>query len=151
MGEFMRLTNLDIFNYSVNLIKEFGVETATNVDLPIYAIYVIQYNINQLSIAYDLIQRLRSAIGQRYGNYNIEDETYYLDEDKINIASEEMDKILADTQEIDLKLIPLSLLLQTPLTQAQMAALIFMIEDDVSINRVKGGTSNGSNKDDDKS
>jgi hypothetical protein len=32
-----------------------------------------------------------------------------------------------------------------------MAALIFMIEDDVSINRVKGGTSNGSNKDDDKS
>jgi hypothetical protein len=46
MGEFMRLTNLDIFNYSVNLIKEFGVETATNVDLPIYAIYVIQYNIN---------------------------------------------------------------------------------------------------------
>ena len=125
------LSNKEVYNIVAGIVQYWGEIEQASI-LPTYINYCIQYNYTVLLSTAELVDKMRLSLGQKYGVYDNEDNSYHLNVESTVLAEKELNDILAIVQEYNIKTIKLSSVLNIPFTPSQMQILLFMIEDDVS-------------------
>lgn len=120
-------SNKDIYRITKQLLSEFK---DNNIILPIQINYSIQYNLDKLVHLYNLIEGSRNSLGEKYGTFLEEERVYKIFPENIEKAQMELDKLFEIEHNVDIKLVSLEDLKELPLTNTQMAALLFMIEEE---------------------
>ena len=69
-------------------------------------------------------------LGEKYGTFLEEERVYKIFPENIEKAQMELDKLFEIEHNVDIKLVSLEDLKELPLTNTQMAALLFMIEEE---------------------
>ena len=125
----MKLTNNEIYNYANALITYFGADN--DMKLPIKVSFFLQKNIKTIVEAAQEIDRVRTEIIQRYGVPSEDnDQSYQIPEDKIEIASQELQELFDLEQDLNIHRFNLDDFNNLEMTSAQTSALLFMIEDE---------------------
>ena len=125
----MKLTNSEIYNYANALMTYFGVDN--DMKLPIKVSFFLQKNIKTIVEAAQEIDRVRTEIIQRYGVPSEDnDQSYQIPEDKIEIASQELQELFDLEQDLNIHRFNLDDFNNLEMTSAQTSALLFMIEDE---------------------
>ena len=120
------MTNAEIYSLS----KALGI--AFNNDekyLPARINFFIQKNRSILSQISESIESSRATIIKHYGKIQA-DGSYFIPEENLNQANQELADLLNIEQEVSITPIKLSGLDGLDFTSAQMQALLFMIEED---------------------
>lgn len=122
----MKLNNSFIYSSEKSIANAF--KSTTN--LPARINFVIQKNLDELSLlAYD-IEKIRKNIIEKYGNINEEDNSYNIPKENIHLAQKELDDLLEVEQDVNIRFIKASWLDGFDLTMEQMASIMFMIEEE---------------------
>lgn len=124
----IKMTNNQIYNYTLLLQKYFNEDKKEL--LPIQVNYAIQKNLEILMSNSKIIENLRNSIGKKYGVYQEEERAYLIPLEKREEAQDEIDKILEMEELLDIKFITLQDLSGLELSNGQMRALLFMIEEE---------------------
>lgn len=122
-----KLSNGKIYTITNSLFKEFN-SFENGIDLPISVNYAIQYNLNTLLDLYEQIDKARNCIGQKYGVFLQEENSYQIGKENLEKARKELDLLFEIEHSIDLCMIKLEDLKDIKMTPQQMASIIFMIE-----------------------
>lgn len=122
----MKLTNNEIYTYAIALKEAFNDE---NQKLPIKVNFYLQKNKTLLTqLAMD-IEKARVEIAKEYGVLDEESQQYVIPQDKIEIASQELNDLFNLEQEVNIYTINIDALSEDLLiSTAQMEALMFMID-----------------------
>ena len=123
----LKMTNAEIFGFW-NIFKE-TFENDTQY-LPARVSFYFYKNLSNLNNALEIIERARRNILLTYGNFDSANNTYHFDEDKKNIANQELQELLQIEQEVEIILMPLSWFDNLNFTSKQMQILGIMIEED---------------------
>lgn len=123
----MIISNKNILE-RIHVIEEaFSNETKT---FPVFFNYIFQKNVNILLEAAMEIEQSRMAIGQKYGEYDSEQNGYTIPEENIKLAHEEYDQLMDILQELNTISIKLEKIKDIEFTLPQMNAIMFMIEEE---------------------
>ena len=122
----MTLTNKEIYEYTINLNKEFS----NSMQLPIKINFYLQKNKKLLLELAQDIEESRLNIIKKFGKYDEEIKDYIIPDENYLVAAAEMEDLLNLEQNISLYKINIAdfdekLILSTK----QMEALMFMIEE----------------------
>lgn len=123
------MSNRKIYEIVNKLSKEFN-SFESGIDLPIRVNYAIQYNLTVLTELYLDIEKARNAVGQKYGEFLEEENSYKIKKENLEKAQRELDLLLEIQHGVNIITIKIKDLEETKLTSQQMAALIFMIEEE---------------------
>ena len=134
-----QFSNQEILLYAEQLNKTF-LKEENNIELPIKANFYLQKNIKIIMEAAQEINDARLKIGAKYGEYNAQEESYFItDSNKLERARQDLYNLLSIDQILDICMISLSDLenMAKPLTVLQMNAIFFMIDDDSNESDIK--------------
>lgn len=120
------LSNKDIYNNTINLQQNFN--DASDLYLPVLVNFAIQKNFATLFKLSEIIEKVRTDVAKRYGNSN-GDGSYFIPEEKREIASKELDQLMEAQQSVDIYMIKIEDIKDLKMTSQQMASLLFMIEE----------------------
>lgn len=123
----MKLTNNQIYNYAVELQKNFQDETQK---LPVKINFYLQKNKNiLLELAQD-IEKSRTDIIQSYSVIDEEIKQSIIPSDKFEEASKELEDLFSLKQEVQIYTVQIDTFPKDiSFTIGQMEAIMFMIED----------------------
>ena len=121
------LNNKLIYEYTLSLKQNFN---DNKINLPIKLNYAIQRNLNTLSQIVETTEKMKMAIGERYGEYNSETNSYQIPPEQVPNANKELNTLMEIEESVDIRKIKLSELENLSLTSEQMASLLFMIEEE---------------------
>lgn len=122
----MKLTNSQIYNYAIELQKNFQDETQK---LPIKINFYLQKNKNTLLELAQNIEQIRTDIIANYGELNIETNQYIVPSEKVAEASKELEDLFALEQEVQIYTISIDTFPEDiSFTSGQMQAIMFMID-----------------------
>ncbi len=124
----MKLTNLQIYNHASALLEEFSPEC--DLKLPVRINFFLQKNIQTLTTLGKEIETARLTIVQQYGSLNEDGSSYTIPNDKVAVASAELEELLTLEQDVVIRTFKLSDFDNVDLSYKQMNALMFMIEDE---------------------
>ena len=124
----MKLTNNEIYNYANALLQYFGADN--EMKLPIKVSFFLQKNIKVITEAAQEIDKVRMEIIQRYGTPSEDGQSYQISEDKIEIASQELEELFNIEQDLNVHRFNIDDFNNIEMTSAQTGALLFMIKDD---------------------
>ena len=124
----MKLTNLQIYNHASALLEEFGAEC--DLKLPVRINFFLQKNIQILTTLGKEVETARLAIIQQYGSLSEDGNSYVIPNDKVSVASAELEELLSLEQDVTIRTFKLSDFDTVDLSYKQMNALMFMIEDE---------------------
>ena len=124
----MTLTNNEIYNYANALAGEFGQDK--DIKLPIKINFYLQKNLNELIGLAQEIEKQRISIAEEYGNLNEETNQYEIPPENIAPATQKLDDFFSLTQDVKIYKVKLDAFEDLELTQGQMQALLFMIDDE---------------------
>ena len=123
----MKLTNLLIYNYASNLIVEFS--NSAELKLPVKVNFYLQKNLLTLKNLATEIEESRLNIVQEYGQINEDGTSYFIPNENIEKAQQELNDLFALDQEVQIYMIKLdSFNDDILLSMSQMESLMFMIE-----------------------
>ena len=122
----MKLNNNIIYQYAQILNQAFD-----NLDIyiPAKANFFIQKNRAVIAAAAQEVDKSRIDIIRHYGEPDESGEQIVIPQDKIEVASKELEDLFTIEQELDIKTFSIESLGDTQFTAAQMQAIMFMIED----------------------
>ena len=123
-----KMTNRDIYDYAQLLINAFQ---KSEIKLPIKINFYLQKNKKTLCSLAQEIEEQRKVIIREYGVMNSEKETIEVPLEKISEASQKMNELFNLTQDVNIYKVKLDDFDNIELTQQEMEALLFMIEDEV--------------------
>lgn len=123
-----KITNRDIYDYTQLLINAFQ---KSEIKLPIKINFYLQKNKKTLCSLAQEIEEQRKAIIREYGVMNSEKETIEVPLEKISEASQKMNELFSLTQDVNIYKVKLNDFNNIELTQQEMEALLFMIEDEI--------------------
>ena len=121
------LTNQEIYEYTFGLKNAFS---STVMELPILINYSIQKNLHTLTKFAQTIEQLRNSIGEKYGAYNAELNSFKILPENMEQAKTDLKKLMEIEEKVEIRTIKLEDLKDIKLTNQQMAALLFMIEEE---------------------
>ena len=122
----MRLTNNQIYTYATNLAAAFNDSTQK---FPIKVNFYFQKNKETLINMAQDIEKARMDLLSQYGHLDTETNRFILDDDKIVIASKELEDLFNLEQEVNIYKVNIdSFGDDIVLTTGQMEALLFMID-----------------------
>ena len=122
----MKLTNNQIYTYATNLAAAFNDSTQK---FPIKVNFYFQKNKETLINMAQDIEKARMDLLSQYGHLDNEQNRFILDEDKIAIASQELEDLFNLEQEVNIYKVNIdSFGDDIVLTTGQMEALLFMID-----------------------
>ncbi len=121
------LNNKLIYEYTLSLKQNFN---DNKINLPIKLNYAIQRNLNTLSQIVETTEKMKMAIGEKYGEYNSETNSYQIPPEQVPNANKELNTLMEIEESADIRKIKLSELENLCLTSEQMASLLFMIEEE---------------------
>ena len=124
----MKLTNNEIYNYTNALLQYFGADN--EMKLPIKASFFLQKNIKVITEAAQEIDKVRMEIIQRYGTPAEDGQSYQVPEDKIEVASQELEELFNIEQDLNIHRFDIDDFNNIEMTSAQTGALLFMIKDE---------------------
>lgn len=124
----LQLTNENIYMIFTNL-QQYLINSQQDVILPLLSNFYLLKNYKKFRNLSNEIDIMRESIGKKHGTLQ-EDGTYFIAEDKIPLAQQELQELGQIEQSVDIYTISLKDLKDTLLTTKQMEALLFMIEDD---------------------
>ena len=123
----MKLTNLQIYNYASNLLEEFS--NSAELKLPVKVNFYLQKNLLTLKNLATEIEESRLNIIQEYGQINENGTSYFIPNENIEKAQQELNDLFALEQEVQIYMIKLdSFNDDILLSMSQMESLMFMIE-----------------------
>lgn len=123
----MKLTNLQIYNYASNLLEEFS--NSAELKLPVKVNFYLQKNLLTLKNLATEIEESRLNIVQEYGQINEDGTSYFIPNENIEKAQQELNDLFALDQEVQIYMIKLdSFNDDILLSMSQMESLMFMIE-----------------------
>lgn len=123
-----KMTNRDIYDYAQFLINAFQ---KSEIKLPIKINFYLQKNKKTLCSLAQEIEEQRKTIIREYGVMNSEKETIEVPLEKITEASQKMNELFSLTQDVNIYKVKLDDFNSIELTQQEMEALLFMIEDEI--------------------
>lgn len=123
-----KMTNRDIYDYAQFLINAFQ---KSEIKLPIKINFYLQKNKKTLCSLAQEIEEQRKVIIREYGVINKEKETIEVPLEKISDASQKMNELFNLTQDVNIYKVKLDDFDNIKLTQQEMEALLFMIEDEI--------------------
>lgn len=123
----MTLKNSEIYNYANALAQEFGQQ---EVKLPLKVNFYLQKNLKELVTLAQDIEQQRVSIAQEYGTLNEETQQYEIPPENIDSASRKLNELFNLTQDVKIYKVKLDAFGDTDISNAQMQALLFMIEDE---------------------
>ena len=123
----MKLTNIQIYNYSMALLSEF--DTNCNIKLPEKINFFLQKNIKVMKELAQEIEQARVKIASAYGVLSEDGESYSIPADKTAEVQKELNDLLLLEQEVEIRTFKLDDFSDIDLTFKQMNALMFMIEE----------------------
>ena len=122
----MKLTNAQIYTYAQKLNGAFQ---DTSIYLPARINFYIQKNKSTILTLGEEIEKARMSIFQQYGDYT-EDGMITIPPEKISIAQQELDDLLAIEQDINILKFSIERFTDDiSLSIEQMEAIMFMIEE----------------------
>ena len=121
------MSNGKIYELVNKLLKEFN-SFESGIELPIRVNYAIQYNLTKLTELYMDIEKARNTVGQKYGYFLEEENSYKIKKENLEKAQQELDMLLEIQHTVNIVTIKLEDLGETKMTPQQMASIIFMIE-----------------------
>ena len=123
----MKLKNKQIYDTASQLHEAFNIKDQY---LPIKLNFYLQKNKKLLTELAQDIDQSRNNILQRYGTYDSENGYFRVENEHIDIVTSELEELFNLKQEVNIQMIPMSVLdLDLQLTTAQMEAIMFMIDD----------------------
>ena len=123
-------TNLDIYNKAVALMEAFNVKDGEKLNYPVKVNFYLQKNMNAFVEAAKEIEQKRLEIVQKYGTKQEDSEDYFIPDDKIEEAQQEITDFLELEQEIPVSMLKLDWFDSIDMDAAQVAAISFMIEEE---------------------
>lgn len=121
------MSNGKIYELVNKLLKEFN-SFESGIELPIRVNYAIQYNLTKLTELYMDIEKARNTVGQKYGYFLEEENSYKIKKENLEKAQQELDMLLEIQHTVNIVTIKLEDLGEIKMTPQQMASIIFMIE-----------------------
>ena len=122
----MTLKNSEIYNYANALAQEFGQQ---EVKLPLKVNFYLQKNLKELVALAQDIEQQRVSIASEYGTLNEETQQYEIPSENIDSATRKLNELFNLTQDVKIYKVKLDAFGDTDISNAQMQALLFMIED----------------------
>lgn len=124
-----QFTNREILSYAESLSQIF-LNPEKDIELPIKTNFYLQKNIKAFTKAAQEIDESRLAIGEKYGEYNFDENCYEIrDKDQRLLAQQDLKNLLSLDQVLEIYTVSLDDLQDTQLTVAQLNAMLFMIEE----------------------
>jgi hypothetical protein len=121
----MKLTNNQIYTYATGLANAFQDSTQR---FPIKVNFYLQKNKETLITMAQDIEKARMELLYQYGHLDTADNRFIIDNDKIQIATQELEDLFNLEQEVNIYKIDIdSFGDDIVLTTGQMEALLFMI------------------------
>lgn len=121
------LTNQEIYEYALGLKNTFN---NTIIELPVLINYSIQKNLHTLMGMAQTIDQLKNNIGERYGVYDSEVNGFKILPENMAQVKADLEKLMEIEEKVEIRTIKLDDLKDIKLTNQQMAALLFMIEEE---------------------
>lgn len=122
----MKLTNNQIYTYATELATAFNDSTQI---FPIKVNFYLQKNKEILITMAQDIEKARMDLLAQYGHLDSETNRFIIDEDKIEIASKELEDLFNLEQEVNIYKVNIDAFGDNlALTVGQMNALLFMID-----------------------
>ena len=122
----MKLTNNQIYNYAIELQKNFQDEAQK---LPVKINFYLQKNKNTLLELAQGIELARTEIVRNYGQYQEEIEQHIIPSEKIPEATKELEDLFALEQEVQIYNVNIDTFPDDiSFTSGQMQAIMFMID-----------------------
>lgn len=123
----MTLKNSEIYNYANALAQEFGQQ---EVKLPLKVNFYLQKNLKELVTLAQDIEQQRVSIAQEFGTLNEETQQYEIPPENIDSASRKLNELFNLTQDVKIYKVKLDAFGDTDISNAQMQALLFMIDEE---------------------
>ena len=123
----MTLKNSEIYNYANALAQEFGQQ---EVKLPLKVNFYLQKNLKELVALAQDIEQQRVSIASEYGTLNEETQQYEIPSENIDSASRKLNELFNLTQDVKIYKVKLDAFGDTDISNAQMQALLFMIDEE---------------------
>lgn len=123
----MTLKNSEIYNYANALAQEFGQQ---EVKLPLRVNFYLQKNLKELVALAQDIEQQRVSIASEYGTLNEETQQYEIPPENIDSATRKLNELFNLTQDVKIYKVKLDAFGDTDITNAQMQALLFMIDEE---------------------
>ena len=125
-----QMTNKDILAYALSLQNIF-LNSEKEIILPVKVNFYLQKNLKLFTELASEIEESRLQIGEKYGEYNQETESYIIkDKSQIKQAQNEIKELLSLTQNLEIYTVSLEDLQDLQFTTAQMNAMLFMIKEE---------------------
>jgi hypothetical protein len=122
------MTNQEIYQHASELFTAF--EDFSNSPLPVKVLFYLQKNVDKIVEMGKEIEKSRTNIFEKYGTLDEEKQVYTFENDKVEIANQEILDLLALEQEVKYNAIPLEWLDKVELTPKQVSAFSFMIQEE---------------------
>lgn len=123
----MLLTNNKIYAYANNMLAEFS--ESADLKLPVKINFYLQKNLQTLKALAIEIEESRLNIIKEYGEINEDGTSYFIPNENIEKAQQELNDLFALEQEVQIYMIKLdSFNDDILLSMSQMESLMFMIE-----------------------
>ena len=123
----MTLKNSEIYNYANALAQEFGQQ---EVKLPLKVNFYLQKNLKELVALAQDIEQQRVSIASEYGTLNEETQQYEIPSENIDSATRKLNELFNLTQDVKIYKVKLDAFGDTDISNAQMQALLFMIDEE---------------------
>ena len=123
-------TNLDIYDKAVALMEAFNIKEGESLNYPVKINFYLQKNMNAFVEAAKEVEQKRLEIIQKYGTKKEDSEDYFIPDDKIKEAQQEITDFLNLEQEIPINMLKLDWFDNIDMNAAQVAAISFMIEEE---------------------
>lgn len=123
----MKMINKDIFNLYQKIENAFSIDDRY---LPAKINFYIQKNKNILYTLSLLIEDTKNNIADHYGQYQPETDSYFIEQDKREIAQQELNDLMNIEQDVNILKIKFKDIENLEFTSAQMDAILFMIQDE---------------------
>lgn len=123
-----QFSNKEIYSIAT-LLNQIFLKSEDNLYLPIKVNFLLQKNIKLFTDLGEEIDSLRIKIGQKYGSYDSNTQSYKIKSENMDQAQKELIDLMEIEQIVDVFMISFADLGDTKLTTQQMQALLFMIED----------------------
>ena len=123
----MLLTNSKIYAYANNMLAKFS--ESADLKLPVKINFYLQKNLQTLKALAIEIEESRLNIIKEYGQINEDGTSYFIPNENIEKAQQELNDLFALEQEVQIYMIKLdSFNDDILLSMSQMESLMFMIE-----------------------
>ena len=111
-------------------MEAFNVKDGEKLNYPVKVNFYLQKNMNAFVEAAKEIEQKRLEIVQKYGTKQEDSEDYFIPDDKIEEAQQEITDFLELEQEIPVSMLKLDWFDSIDMDAAQVAAISFMIEEE---------------------